>query len=106
MAQATMTVRTDAEVKAQFTNLCERFGMSVNTAMNVFMRAVMESRCIPFTIGAPSRSSEKEELMSLMEENRQRRIHKNLPEFSLDEINTEIAASRAEGKTKHQSFAV
>ncbi|MBQ0094838.1 MAG: type II toxin-antitoxin system RelB/DinJ family antitoxin, partial [Bacteroidetes bacterium] len=49
MAQATMTVRTDSKVKKEFTNLCEQFGMSANTAMNIFMRAVMESRSIPFT---------------------------------------------------------
>ena len=51
MAQVAMTVRTDANLKEVFTNLCEEFGMSANTAMNIFMRAVMETKSIPFPIG-------------------------------------------------------
>lgn len=50
MPQVTMTVRTDAALKAIFTQLCEEFGMSANTAMNVFMRAVAETKSIPFTV--------------------------------------------------------
>ena len=48
--QTTMTVRTDAQLKAEFTSLCEEFGMSANTAMNIFMRAVAETKSIPFTL--------------------------------------------------------
>lgn len=39
-----MTVRTDAALKATFDSLCADFGMSANTAMNIFMRAVAETR--------------------------------------------------------------
>lgn len=65
MAQATMTVRTDAAVKEEFTNLCEQFGMSVNTAMNVYMRAVMEARCIPFQISVNKTKAKKDSLQTL-----------------------------------------
>lgn len=96
MAQATMTVRTDAAVKAQFTSLCEKFGMSANTAMNIFMRAVMESQSIPFQIGIKKEVTPKQKLQQLLEENRATR--ENDPELTLDEINAEIAAYRAERK--------
>lgn len=96
MAQATMTVRTDAQLKATFDSLCQQFGMSANTAMNIFMRAVAETRSIPFTISVRETSTER--FNRLMEENRQ--AHLNEPEMTLDEINAEIAACRAERKNK------
>ena len=99
MAQATMTVRTDAVLKATFDSLCEQFGMSANTAMNIFMRAVAETRSIPFRIGKQT-GRDDIRLQRLMEENRQYRVNNNLPEMSLEEINAEIAAYRAERAAK------
>ena len=52
MAQTAMTVRIDSIQKAKFDQLCEQFGMSANTAINVFVRTVIRNRCIPFTIAA------------------------------------------------------
>ena len=97
MPQVTMTVRTDAELKSVFTSLCEEFGMSANTAMNIFMRAVAETKSIPFTIGRRKRDTRQEfgdVLKQVLEENR--KIDR--PELTLDEINAEIAAARAERK--------
>lgn len=91
-----MTVRTDANLKATFTRLCEDFGMSVNTAMNVFMRAVAETQSIPFTI-AKRKDFEADNLMRMLEENT--KANQARPEMTLDEINEEIAACRAERKT-------
>ena len=50
MAQSAVTVRMDSEMKSQFDELCEQFGMSANTAFNIFVKAVIRSRSIPFTI--------------------------------------------------------
>lgn len=97
MAQVTMTVRTDAELKAVFVKLCEEFGMSANTAMNVFMRAVAETKSIPFTIGK-SKDIEAENLMMLLEANRKANVDRQ--ELSLEEINAEISSVRAKRKAK------
>lgn len=93
MQQVTMTVRTDAKLKAVFTSLCEDFGMSANTAMNIFMRAVAETQSIPFTI-AKRKDVEADNLLRMLELNRQ--ANQERPEMSLEEINAEIAAYRAE----------
>lgn len=50
MAQVSMTVRMDSQLKARFDALCAEFGMSANTAMNIFANAVVQQRCIPFII--------------------------------------------------------
>ncbi|MCQ2192263.1 MAG: type II toxin-antitoxin system RelB/DinJ family antitoxin [Paludibacteraceae bacterium] len=97
MAQVTMTVRTDAELKAVFVKLCEEFGMSANTAMNVFMRAVAETKSIPFTIGK-SKDIEAENLMKMFEANRMANADRK--EISLEEINAEISCVRAERKAR------
>ena len=50
MAQSAVTVRLDPEMKAQFDKLCAEFGMSVNTAFNIFVNAVVRKRKIPFPV--------------------------------------------------------
>ena len=50
-----MTVRMDSNLKATFDELCSQFGMSANTAMNVFAKAVVLYRKIPFEIKAPEK---------------------------------------------------
>ena len=50
MGQVSMTVRMDSQLKATFDALCAQFGMSANTAMNVFAKAVVQRGKIPFEI--------------------------------------------------------
>ena len=52
MTQTAMTIRMDSELKVQFDALCDEFGMSTNTAFNIFARAVVRNRRIPFVIEA------------------------------------------------------
>lgn len=99
--QATMTVRTDALVKARFTALCDELGMSFNTAVNVFMKAALETGGIPFFIGK-AKDYKGEKLVNLLEKNRQAMIERDEPEMTLEEINAEIAAYRAERRAKRQ----
>ena len=50
MGQTAFTVRMDSEVKKQFDELCRDFGMSSNTAFNVFAKTVIKKQCIPFEV--------------------------------------------------------
>ena len=94
MAQTTVTVRLDSEIKSQFDALCEQFGMSANTAFNIFVKAVIRSRSIPFTIkGSPSALDLFMQQRSVAESSKER-------ELSLDEINEEIRAAREELRKK------
>lgn len=38
MAQATINIRTDAELKQSFERLCQDVGMNLTTAFNIFMK--------------------------------------------------------------------
>jgi len=56
MPQTTFSVRMDSEVKKQFDDFCEKVGMSATTAFNLFARAVLRERRLPFevsTVGDP-----------------------------------------------------
>lgn len=105
MSQVTMTVRTDANLKAVFTSLCEEFGMSANTAMNVFMRAVAETKSIPFTIGRKNKDTRKE-FGNLLDAMHEAAVARDEPELTLEEINEEIAAVRAERKARAERAAI
>ncbi len=48
--QSVLTIRLEEELKNEFTALCKKFGMSATTALTIYVRAVVRSRCIPFEI--------------------------------------------------------
>lgn len=98
MAQVSMTVRMDSQLKQTFDKLCSEFGMSANTAMNIFANAVVMTRSIPFEIKAP-----KEEpidglaaFYALRDEARKNGVQ----DMTIEEINDEISKARAERKKK------
>jgi DNA-damage-inducible protein J len=99
MAQSAVTVRIDSEIKSQFDKVCEQIGMSANTAFNVFVKAVVRTRSIPFEIKA----APKAESMSGLEAFYALRAEaqKNgLQDMTLDEINEEIRLAREERRAK------
>ena len=98
MAQSAVTVRIDSEMKSQFDELCEQFGMSANTAFNIFVKAVVRSRSIPFTIRG--NRTETPNALDLFLKQRQAAEASQEPEMTLDEINAEIRAAREERRKK------
>lgn len=93
MAQTAMTVRMDNQQKAQFDKLCEQFGMSANTAINIFVKAVIRSKSIPFSIQIKEEdevtAKAKAAFQYMCDTAREHNI-----EMSLDEINEEIREVR------------
>ena len=96
MAQIAFTVRTDEEIKKKVDSLCEDFGMSMNTLLNVFLRTVARKRKIPFEI-----ESDKDEVLengrNAFLTMRKIAAENGLSGMTLDEINEEINRA-CEGK--------
>lgn len=92
MAQTSMTVRLDKQQKTLFDDLCNQFGMSANTAINIFVRAVIRSRSIPFQIAVDDDSVRANAISAF---NRMRDASNSNPELTLDEINAEIYEVRS-----------
>ena len=95
MAQVSMTVRMDSGIKASFDALCAEFGMSANTAINVFAKAVVMYRKIPFEIKASPKSDSMTGLEAF-QQIRKMAESGQLPDLTLDEINEEIRLAREE----------
>ena len=100
MAQTAMTVRLDSIQKAKFDQLCEQFGMSANTAINVFVRTVIRNRCIPFTIAADNEESIRENATKAFSDMRREAMLRPGAEMTLEEINAEINAVRGAKRDK------
>ena len=94
MAQATFSIRMDENLKREFDCLCDSFGMSMTTAINVFARAVVRERRIPFEITAepPSFNADWDNFLKLSEMG----VKSFKDEPTLEEINAEINAVRNE----------
>lgn len=98
MAQATFSVRMDETLKRQFDTLCSDFGMTASTAINVFARAVVRERKIPFEIISPEPEITREKAMQAFLAVREQ-SGKNFPQgMTLDEINEEIRKARYGGE--------
>ena len=102
MAQLAMTVRMDSNVKKQFDQLCQQFGMIANTAINIFVNQVIRSRSIPFVISATDDATERaevrQEALNAFQAARMQAEVNEDNELSLDDINREINATRKMAK--------
>lgn len=69
MAQQTFSIRMDAQLKKESDALVEDMGMNATTAFNIFARAVVREKKIPFEIGTQStqeKSLTKKQLVELL----------------------------------------
>lgn len=97
MAQTTFSVQMDEDLKRQFYALCADFGMNATTAFNVFARAVVRERKIPFEIQASkevTRVSGMQAFLALRAEAK----NNGVQNLTLDEINEEIQQTRYGGE--------
>ena len=96
MSQATFSVRMDESLKKQFDSLCQEFGMNTSTAINIFARAVVRQRRIPFEIASPEIDITRESAMQTLAALRMQAYYNGIADMSLEEINKEIALARKE----------
>ena len=94
MSQSTFSVRMEENLKTQFEDLCDSFGMNMNTAFNVFARAVVRERRIPFEIYEGKKEVTREGALAAFNAIRAKAIKDGVADMSLAEINAEITKTR------------
>ena len=94
MAQATFSVRMEEGLKEQFDELCREFGMNMSTAINVFAKAVVRERRIPFEIASPEADAIRQNGIAAFQTLREEAKAKGLTDMSLDDINEVIKEVR------------
>ena len=50
-----VTIRLNSDDKAEFSRICEKIGLSVSAAFNVFVKTVIKEERIPFELSAKDR---------------------------------------------------
>ena len=72
MAQATISARIDEKDKMAFDDFCSDVGLNTSAAINLFVKAVLRERRIPFEISLPAdpfySESNQAHLMKAMQE--------------------------------------
>jgi len=92
MATATFSIRMDNGLKKNFAEICESFGMTVSTAINVFAKTVVNQKKIPFEIISPYSDDFMSSVNSLRNEAKKNKVSG----MSLEDINKIIKATRKE----------
>lgn len=93
MQTLTFSVRMDPILKKNFELLCDEFGMNMSVAINIFAKAMVRERKIPFEIKSYDYEVNSENLSYVLDH-----IRNTTSELSLTEINEEIKQVREELK--------
>ena len=94
----TTTIRIDDDLKRRCDDVFGELGLNMTTAVTIFLRQVVRTRTIPFTIGAQTVSDDvrlRDGRLAQMafDKGRASRFAAGEREWTMDEINAEIAAA-------------
>ena len=93
--------RSDKVLREECAAIYEALGMDLNTAFRMFMERTRMVRGLPFPAVLPETRMTREEARQAIADMREDGA--KVPEMTLDEINAEIAAARAERKRREQA---
>ena len=98
METSMLQVRVDTSLKDEAAKVFEKLGIDTSTAIRMFLkRSVMENG-IPFRMTMPKEDYIAARAFRAMQEMSESAARNGIADMSLDEINTEIEAYRAETK--------
>lgn len=96
--QVLIQFRADKALKQEVTEIYESLGMDLPTALRMFMNKSKMVKGVPFDVRLPENTVTRVEAMRTFEDLRAQAS--DLPEMTLEEINAEISAARAERKKR------
>ena len=93
--------RSDKALRDDCVAIYEALGMDLNTAFRMFMERTRMVRGLPFPATLPETRMTREEVRQAIDDLRAEAA--GLPEMTLEEINAEISAARAERRRREQT---
>lgn len=99
--QTLIQFRVDRDLKLEVADICDALGTDLPTVLRMCMKQMKIVRGIPFSTKLPENMVTRTEALKAFEQLRM--DASDTPEMSLEEINEEIAASRAERKAGRTS---
>jgi len=94
MADTTVSIRIDEDIKRKFDEFCIEVGMNMSVAVNMFIRASLKEQKIPF----PIESNKSTQGILLLKKMRAEAKERGF--MTDDEINEEIDAARRSIKSR------
>ena len=97
MPDTTVTIRVDDDIKRRFEEFCTDVGMNMSVAVNLFIRASLRERRIPFPIEASTTPYGLTLLREMRAEAEERGF------MSDEDIEVEIQSAKSDIKARRQS---
>ena len=94
--QVLIQFRADKALKQEVSDIYNQLGMDLPTAFRMFMAKSKQVRGLPFEAVLPEENTKREEFRMAFQKLREEAAE--LPEMTLEEINSEIESARAERK--------
>jgi len=92
-----ITIRMDRETKRDFETFCDNVGINLTTAFNMFVKATLRARTLPFAISdIDSKKQARMELQEAFEDLQQESVANGNDKMTLDDINAIISECRQE----------
>ena len=99
MTTSLLQVRVDNSLKDKATQVFENLGIDISTAVRMFLKRSVMDNGIPFRMTMPKEDYKATRGYRAMQEISENAAKNGLADMSLDEINSEIDAYRAERET-------
>ena len=96
MASSLIQLRVDDKLKAEATELYEKLGLDLSSAIRMFLTRSVQEEGIPFKMTLKKETYQAEAAINAMREISRSAEMNGISEMTLDEINAEICATRKE----------
>ncbi len=96
MASSLIQLRVDDKLKEEATNLYEKLGLDLPTAIRMFLTRSVQEEGVPFKMTLKKDSYKAEAAVRAMREISRTAEEEGISEMTLEEINAEISAVRNE----------
>lgn len=96
MASTLVQIRVDEDLKNEATDIFERLGLDLPTAIRVFLKKSVEESGIPFNLKISSEKKNLKKADKILKKANKEAKKNGIQDISLDEINAEIKAYRQE----------
>lgn len=106
MASGVLQVRVDETLRSQAAAIYEELGIDLQTAVRIFLKRSVAENGLPFGMTLPERKEFAEDSgIQAVKNMRASAKAAGLSDMTLEEINAEIAAARAERRAKNAEKA-
>ena len=96
--QVLIQFRADKTLKQDVSEIYDQLGLDLPTAFRMFMKKSQQVRGIPFDVVLPEENKQRDDFREAFYALRAEAA--DVPEMSLEEINEEISAARADRKKR------